>query len=145
MRFPITVEVTVRYFLAKTEPSTYSIDDFARDRETIWDGIKNPQALTAVRAMKPGDEVLIYHSGADPQVVGVGEVTNDPRPDPKDEKSWIVGLRYVSKLTTAVTLRTIKESGKFDDLALVRQSRLSTMEVPERFVQWIKTFADNHV
>jgi predicted RNA-binding protein with PUA-like domain len=128
----------VSYFLAKTEPSVYSIDDLARDRETIWDGIKNPQALKALRAMQPGDKVLIYHSGGESQIVGVAQVTDHPRPDPKDEKSWVVGLRFVSKLEAPVSLRTIKESGEFDDFALVRQSRLSTMEVPDRFVQWLR-------
>lgn len=126
------------YFLAKTEPSVYSIDDLERDRETVWDGIKNPQALKAVRSMRAGDKVLIYHSGGESQIVGVAEAIAEARADPKDGKLWVVDLRYVTKLTYPATLKTIKESGLFPDFALVKQSRLSTMEVPEAFVHWLR-------
>ena len=74
----------MNYFLAKTEPQVYSIDDLAAEKSTVWDGIKNPQALAAVRAMQPGDRVLIYHSGAGAAIAGMAEVASAPRPDPKD-------------------------------------------------------------
>lgn len=133
------------YFLAKTEPSVYSIDDLARERETVWDGIKNPQALRAVRSMRPGDKVLIYHSGGESQIVGVAEVTSEAREDSKDPKSSVVNLRYVTKLTVPVTLRTVKESGLFSDFALVRQSRLSTMAAPDAFVEWLRKEAQQKI
>ena len=61
-------------FLAKTEPGTYSIDDLKRDRQTEWDGVRNPFAVNAIKAMKPGDQLIIYHSGKDRAVVGLAEV-----------------------------------------------------------------------
>jgi predicted RNA-binding protein with PUA-like domain len=126
------------YFLAKTEPGVYSIDDLKRDGQTMWDGVRNPQALRAVRAMKPKDRILIYHSGGESQIVGVGEVAGQPEPDPKDAKSWRVAVKYVRHVDPAVTLKQVKESGLFDSFALVRQSRLSTMEVPSEFVDWLR-------
>lgn len=126
------------YFLAKTEPGTYSIDDLKRERTTLWDGIKNPQALQAVRAMKPGDRVFIYHSGGDSQIVGIAEVAGEPRPDPKNPKSAVVDLKYLAHLQPPTTLADVKASKLFDSWALVRQSRLSTMAAPPEFVDWIR-------
>ena len=129
----------MRYFLAKTEPSSYSIDDLARDQVTIWDGVSNPQALRAIREMKPGDRVFIYHSGGQSAVVGLAEVADEPRTDPKHVKLTIVRLRYLAHLDTPVPLAEIKETGLFPQWALVRQPRLSTMAVPEEFVAWMRT------
>jgi predicted RNA-binding protein with PUA-like domain len=128
----------MNYFLAKTEPHSYSIDDLASETRTVWDGIKNPQALATVKAMKPGDRVLIYHSGAAPGVTGLAEVASEPRPDPKDAKLTVVELRYLNHLEPPTSLADIKASGLFDDWALVRQGRLSTMPVPGQFVTWLK-------
>ena len=61
------------YFLAKTDPDTYSIDDLERDKQTVWDGVTNPQAVRAIREMKPGDRVFIYHSGGQLGRCGHGE------------------------------------------------------------------------
>jgi predicted RNA-binding protein with PUA-like domain len=128
----------MQYFLAKTEPASYSIDQLHKDQKTSWDGVRNPQALRAIREMRPGDHVFLYHSGGESAVVGVAKVVSDPRPDPKDEKSVTIELGFVSKLTTPVTLKEIKESHLFDDWALVRQGRLSTMPAPAEFVSWLK-------
>jgi predicted RNA-binding protein with PUA-like domain len=128
----------MQYFLAKSEPATYSIDQLHSDKKTTWDGVRNPQALRAIREMRPGDRVFIYHSGGESSVVGVAKVISDPRPDPNDDKSVTVDLEFVSKLKTPVTLKEIKESHLFDDWALVRQSRLSTMLAPPEFVKWMK-------
>jgi predicted RNA-binding protein with PUA-like domain len=128
----------MQYFLAKSEPGSYSIEQFQSDKTTSWDGVRNPQALRAIREMRPGDRVFFYHSGGESAVVGVGKVISDPRPDPKDEKSVTVDLEFVSKLKTPATLKEIKESHLFDDWALVRQSRLSTMLAPPEFVKWMK-------
>jgi len=128
----------VTYFLAKTEPGVYSVDDLKRDRSTVWDGIKNPQALAAVRVMKPGDRVFIYHSGGDPQIAGIAEVASEPRPDPKNPKSTVVELKYLSHFNPPTTLAEIKASNLFDSWALVRQGRLSTMPAPKEFVDWIR-------
>ena len=128
----------MNYFLAKTEPGTYSIDDLERDRHTTWDGVTNPQAVRAIREMKPGDIVFIYHSGGVSSVVGIAAVKSQPRDDPKNPKSAVVDLEFAGRLESPVTLAEIKQSGKFDDLALVRQGRLSTMAVPEKLVGWIR-------
>ena len=126
------------YFLAKTDPGTYSIDDLERDGTTTWDGVRNAAALQAIRAMRPGDDVLIYHSQGEAAIVGQARVISEPRPDPKDSKSWVVDVAFVRRLQEPVTLREIKESHLFDDWSLVRQGRLSTMGVPDNVIEWLK-------
>lgn len=126
------------YFLAKTDPATYSLADLERDQSTTWDGVRNAQAVRAIQNMRPGDEVLIYHSGGASALVGLARVTSQPRPDPHDSKSQVVDLTFVRRLVRPVTLREIKESHLFDDWALIRQSRLSTMSAPDELVTWLK-------
>jgi predicted RNA-binding protein with PUA-like domain len=128
----------MNYYLAKTDPETYSIDDLERDRKTVWDGVRNPQALRAIREMRPGDRVFIYHSMSDAAVVGLAAVASEPRPDPKDPKLVVVDFEFLTRLDPPTTLREIKESHLFDDWALVRQSRLSTMSAPKAFVDWMR-------
>jgi predicted RNA-binding protein with PUA-like domain len=124
-------------FLAKTDPETYSLDDLERDQRTVWDGVTNPQAVRAILEMRPDDRVFIYHSGGNSAVVGLATVRGEPRPDPKNKKSAIVELEFTRRLEPPTTLAEIKQSGKFDDWALVRQGRLSTMAAPEKFVKWM--------
>lgn len=88
--------------------------------------------------MRKGDGVFIYHSMGDSAVVGLAEVVEDGRPDPANPKLAVADFRFMSMVDPPVTLREIKESGEFSDWALVRQSRLSTMAAPEKFVEWIK-------
>jgi predicted RNA-binding protein with PUA-like domain len=126
------------YFLAKTDPESYSIDDLERDGTTEWDGVRNPAAVKAIREMRPGDQVFIYHSQGQAAVVGLAEVVSEPRPDANNPKSWVADFRFVRRLARPVTLREIKESGKFDDWLLVRQGRLSTMRAPDAFAQWMR-------
>jgi predicted RNA-binding protein with PUA-like domain len=126
------------YFLAKTEPGTYSIDDLERERRTTWDGVTTPQAVRAIRAMRPNDRVFIYHSGGVSSVVGLAIVKSEPCDDPKNPKSAVVELEFAARLTPPTTLAEIKQSRQFDDWALVRQGRLSTMTAPEKFVAWIR-------
>ena len=128
----------MNYFLAKSEPGTYSIDDLERDHKTVWDGVTNPQAVRAIRSMKPGDKVFIYHSGGVSAVVGVATVRSEPRDDPKNTRSAVVDLEFTARLETPVSLAEVKQSKQFDDCALVRQGRLSTMAVPEKLVAWIR-------
>jgi predicted RNA-binding protein with PUA-like domain len=126
------------YFLAKTEPSDYSMDDLATENDTTWDGIKNPQALRAVRAMKTGDRVFIYHSGGQSAIAGLARVTAPAQPDPKDPKLAVVKFQYVGHLDPPTPLSDVKASGLFADWALVKQPRLSTMPVPDAFVEWMR-------
>jgi predicted RNA-binding protein with PUA-like domain len=126
------------YFLAKTDPESYSIDNLERDKVTVWDGVRSPQALRAIQAMRPDDDVLIYHSQGEAAIVGLARVVSEPRPDPNDSKSWVVDMAFVRRFARPVTLRQIKESHLFDDWSLVRQGRLSTMTVPDTFIAWLK-------
>ena len=93
----------MKYFLAKSEPDTYSIDDLERDRKTTWDGVKNPQAVRAIREMQPGDRVFIYHSGGASAIVGWATVRSEPRDDPKNPKSAVVDLEFGGRLDPPAT------------------------------------------
>jgi predicted RNA-binding protein with PUA-like domain len=126
------------YFLAKTDPETYSLDDLEREKRTTWDGVNNAQAVRAIREMRPGDRVFIYHSGGVSGVVGLATVRSEPRDDPKNPKSAVVDLEFSGRLEPPATLAEIKESKKFEDWALVRQGRLSTMAAPAKFVEWMR-------
>jgi predicted RNA-binding protein with PUA-like domain len=117
------------YWIVKTEPSTHSFDDLARQKTAVWDGVKNNLALTHLRQMKPGDRVLVYHTGDEKAVVGVAEVASQPYPDPKqkDPKLAVVDLKAGERLPRPVPLAEIKGDRAFADLALVRIGRLSVM------------------
>ena len=128
----------MRYFLAKSEPGVYSIDDLERDGRTSWDGVTNPQAVRTIRSMQAGDRVFIYHSGGVSAVVGLAEVVGAPRDDPKNPKSAVTDFAFRARLEPPTPLSEIKKSALFDDWALVRQGRLSTMEAPEKFVHWMR-------
>jgi predicted RNA-binding protein with PUA-like domain len=126
------------FFLAKTDPETYSIEDFIRDKRTTWDGVTNPMAAKTISTMSKGDTVFLYHSLGNSAVVGLAKVDSAARLDPKNAKSWVVDMKFISRLDPPTSLKTIKESGLFEDFALVRNSRLSTMECPEKFVAWLR-------
>lgn len=125
------------YFLAKSDPESYGLNELERDKKTVWDGVTNPQAVRAIKEMRPDDTVFIYHSGSNAGVVGLARVASEPRPDPKNPKSAVVDFEFVGRIEPGVTLAEIKESGLFEDWALVRQGRLSTMAVPDAFVKWV--------
>jgi predicted RNA-binding protein with PUA-like domain len=128
----------MRYFLAKSEPGVYSIDDLEKDGRTTWDGVTNAQAVRVIRSMHKGDRVFIYHSGGVSAVVGLAEVAAEPRDDPKNPKSAVADFAFYARLEPPTPLSEIKKSALFDDWALVRQGRLSTMEAPEKFVAWMR-------
>jgi len=128
----------MKYYLAKTEPSTYSIDDLAKEKTTVWSGVKNPSAVKALKAMQKGDKILIYHSGSESAIVGLAKMSGNSHLDIKEERSWLVDITFVKKFSEPhVTLKDIKTSGLFSDTALVRQGRLSVMEVPEKLIHWL--------
>lgn len=128
----------MRYFLAKTDPETYSLEELEKDKQTVWDGVTNPQALRAIRQMRPGDKVFIYHSGGQSAVVGLAEVASDPRPDPKNPRLTVADFRFLARLDPPTALAEIKAQRRFQNWALVRQPRLSTMEAPAEFVDWMR-------
>jgi len=88
--------------------------------------------------MRADDEVFIYHSGGLSAVVGLARAVSEGRPDPKNPKSAVADFQFLGRLDPPVTLAEIKQSKQFDDWALVRQGRLSTMEAPEKFVAWMR-------
>jgi predicted RNA-binding protein with PUA-like domain len=124
------------YWLLKTEPSTFSFDQLERDGKTVWDGVRNNLALMHLRAMKPNDRLLIYHTGATKAVVGMAKVVSKPYPDPKqqDPRWVVVDVAPDGRLAKPVTLAAIKADPAFADFPLVRMSRLSVMPVsPEHW------------
>ena len=135
-----------RYWLMKSEPDVYSIDDLERDGSTFWDGVRNYKARNNMRAMKVGDEVLYYHSNAKPPgVVGIARVSREAYPDPTqfdkkshyyDEKSdpddprWsLVDVAFVAHLPHMVSLDDIKAEKALAEMELVRYGRLSVQSV----------------
>jgi predicted RNA-binding protein with PUA-like domain len=128
----------MKYFLAKTEPGEYSIDDLEKDGVATWDGVANFLAVRYLKSMEPGDKVLIYHSGKNKNITGLAEVVGNSKPDPKNDRSWLVDFKFIRKFDILVTLKDIKESHLFDDTKLVRLGRLSTMEVPIGLIEWLK-------
>lgn len=117
----------MNYWLVKQEPEAYSFDDLTKDGKTDWSGVRNFQARNNLRSMKKGDKVLFYHSGEQKAVVGLAEVVKEDYPDPTDEKWTAVDIKPIEKLPTPVTLAEIKATKGLENIALVRQSRLSVV------------------
>lgn len=119
----------MNHWLVKQEPEKYSFDDLVRDKKTVWDGVRNYQARNNLREMKKGDAVLFYHSMSEKAVVGVAEVAREAFPDPADDTgTWsVVELKAVKKFKKPVTLEQIKSLKSLQEIALIRQSRLSVM------------------
>lgn len=119
----------MNYFLVKSEPFKYSWEQFNKDGETFWDGVRNYQARNNLKAMKNGDLVLYYHSNEGKEVVGLAKVVKEFYQDPttEDERWVVVDLAPVETFKHPVTLETIKADPLLQDIALVRQGRLSVM------------------
>jgi predicted RNA-binding protein with PUA-like domain len=115
-------------YLLKTEPSEYSFSDLQRDKETTWDGVSNPVALKNLRAMKPGDQLIVYHTGADKSAVGTASVVSV---DTSDEKNPRVKIKTGKPLPKPVSLAEIKANKLFADSPLARQGRLSVVPLTE--------------
>jgi len=125
-------------YLLKTEPETYSYDDLEREGRTGWDGVRNALAQRHLKAIAPGDELFIYHSGKERRIVGVAKALTGPIPDETDAtgKSSKIDLAPVRRLAAPVTLAQVKAAG-WNDFELVRMSRLSVMPVPSEVREWI--------
>ncbi len=111
-------------YLLKTEPSVYSFDNLLRDKTTIWDGVTNPVAVKNLRAMQPGDHLIIYHTGDDKRAVGTAEVVSV---DTSDPKTPLVKIKAGKTIGLPKSLADIKGQKLFADSALVRQGRLSVV------------------
>jgi len=116
-----------RYWLVKQEPGSYSWDDFVADGKTSWTGVRNFTARNNLRTMRPGDEVLFYHSVTGKAVVGIAKVVHAAYPDSTAKEGYwsTVDLAPVKPLSRPVTLDRIKADPRLKNISLVRQSRLS--------------------
>lgn len=119
----------MHYYLVKSEPFKYSWQQFLKDGQTFWDGVRNYQARNNLQAMKTGDLVLFYHSNEGKEVVGIAEVIKEHYQDPTtDDARWVVvDLKPVQELDKPVSLAQIKADDQLKDIALVKQGRLSVM------------------
>ena len=117
------------YWMAKSEPETYSWDDLVKDGRTDWTGVRNFQARNNLRQMRTGDQVLFYHSGKDKAVVGIAEVAKAAYADPTaNDPQWVaVDLKPVKPLAAPVLLAAIRYDKRLSALPLIRQSQLSVM------------------
>ena len=120
-------------WLVKTEPGEYSWADLVHDRRTHWDGVTNPQAQLNLRAMTKGDTVVVYHSQTDKAAVGLAKVVKAAYPDPTDangKRVW-VDIAPIHALARAVPLAEMKAEAMFATSPLVRQSRLSVVQLTD--------------
>ena len=145
------------YWLMKSEPDVYSIDDLEKDGSTCWEGVRNYQARNNMQKMSVGDRVLFYHSRQNPPgVAGIAEVVKEAYPDhyafdkrstyhdpksSKDEPRWyMVDVGHVETFPEPVSLSRIKDAKSLSDMVLVRNSRLSVQPVRksefDRIVGW---------
>ncbi len=119
------------YWLVKSEPFKYSLEDFVRDGSTYWDGVRNYAARNNLASMRKGDLILYYHSNEGKEVVGVARVTREAYGDPTtDDERWlVVDLKPLKAFERPVSLAEIKSEPALKNLPLIRQSRLSVMPV----------------
>ena len=147
-----------KYWLAKSEPNTYSIDDLARDGSTCWEGVRNYSARNNMRAMSESDLVFFYHSNANPPgVTGIAKVKREAYPDrfawnkrskyydeksPKDKPRWfMVDLEFVEKLVRLVSLDELKQTKGLEDMVVIKRGRLSVQPVAKKEFDIVKRLA----
>ena len=119
----------MNHWLMKTEPDTFSWDDLVKAGKTTWDGVRNFQARSNLKAMKKGDLVFIYHTGDDKAVVGIARIEKEAYPDPGDQDWVVVDIKPEKKLKKPITLAQVKADGDLPDMVLVRAARLSVQPV----------------
>lgn len=133
------MENKTSFWLVKQEPSKYSWETFIEEGETYWDGVRNYQARNNMQSMKKGDLVFFYHSVTGKEIKGIAQVVREAYPDPTtDDTRWIVvDLKALKKLNCPVTLEDVKAHKDLQEIALVKQSRLSVMPVSKKESQII--------
>lgn len=121
------------HWLVKSEPFKYSWDQFAKDGQTYWDGVRSYAARIHLKAMKKGDEVFYYHSNEGLEIVGIAKVVKEAYQDPTTEdEAWVVvDLKPVKKLKKPVSLQQVKSDKRLQDMALIRLGRLSVQPVTD--------------
>lgn len=133
-------------FLLKTEPTEYSFARLVAEKRAVWDGITNNAALAHLRNARKGDEAFIYHTGDEKAVVGLARIASDPYPDPEQPglnpaglaRFPVVELTPLRRASTPMSLADIKSDRRFAGFALVKQSRLSVMPVPDDLARVIR-------
>jgi predicted RNA-binding protein with PUA-like domain len=123
----------MEYWLIKSEPFKYSWDQFVKDKQTFWDGVRNYAARNNLRAMKKGEEVLFYHSNEGVEIVGIAKVAKEAYQDPttEDEAWLVVDFKPFKKLKKPVTLVQVKADPRLANMDLVRLGRLSVQSVKQ--------------
>lgn len=136
-------------WLLKTEPDCYSYDDLVRDKRTVWNGVNNPAANIHLRAIKPGDNAFIYHTGGEKRIAGMARIVSGPYEDPQspglngkgDIARPVVDIEPVKASSKPLTLARIKADERFaiEGFELVRLPRLSVMPAPPAAARLIKS------
>ena len=128
--------MNINYWLLKSEPDAWSWDNQVKEGASMWDGVRNYQARNNLKEMKKNDLCFFYHSVTERSIVGIVKVVKEYYPDPSDKtgRFVVVDVKATKKLKKPVSLDQIKESGKLQDIALVKQSRLSVM--PLKKTEW---------
>ena len=126
----------INYWLLKSEPEAWSWDNQVKEGASMWDGVRNYQARNNLKEMKKNDLCFFYHSVTERSIVGIVKVVKEYYPDPTDKtgRFVVVDVKATKKLKNPVSLDQIKENNKLQDIALVKQSRLSVM--PLKKTEW---------
>jgi predicted RNA-binding protein with PUA-like domain len=122
----------MNYWLIKTEPEFYSLEDLREKKEDVWDGVRNFQARNNLEKMNLGDRIFVYHSGKQKSIVGMAKVSKSAFPDPNARESdpWLaVRVSYERHFSKELSLKTIKSLPALKDILLIKQPRLSVMPV----------------
>lgn len=132
----------MNHWLLKTEPETYSWETLVREKEGVWDGVRNHQARQNLQKMKKGDLVFIYHTGNEKAVVGTATISKDPFPEAGAEEWTSVKLKPLKKLKSPVALSTIKADKRLSQISLVKMSRLSVQPLTKNEFDLIKGLSE---
>ena len=126
----------INYWLLKSEPDAWSWDNQVKEGASMWDGVRNYQARNNLKEMKKNDLCFFYHSVTEKSIVGIVKVVKEYYPDPTDktDRFVVVDVKAIKKLKNPVSLDQIKENSRLQDIALVKQSRLSVM--PLKKTEW---------
>ena len=128
--------MNIKYWLLKSEPNAWSWENQVKEGASMWDGVRNYQARNNLKKMKKNDLCFFYHSVTERSIVGIVKIVKEYYPDPTDKtgRFVVVDVKATKKLKNPVSLDQIKENSKLQDIALVKQSRLSVM--PLKKTEW---------
>jgi predicted RNA-binding protein with PUA-like domain len=132
------------YWLIKSEPETFSWENLEKEKNSMWEGVRNYQARNNLRLMKKGDSLLFYYSGANPGIIGIAQVSKENYPDPTaKEGDWsVVEVKPVRKLKKFIGLHEIKKYSELQHMSLVKNTRLSVQPVKDEEYKFILNLED---